>query len=477
MLRVYCDSNIYRILLPSHPSYKRELSDTFKDLQDNLLFCFSDAHLDDLKESKKEYSDRDLLFMGSYVKDNYFSYNHIGEKGFRCYLATPTEAFLGKDYEASKSILANPFDIDHIFKDVDDIPEMGIIKDLMKSFMNMPLFELAHKIDSSNIDERSLKMMQNIMPNYSQAMSLGDLMKNITPYSVGLLHDDKKVTELRKYIGEYLQRDNFSFDKWGLEFNEKFKDSGVGKTFLEVIENMLTDSQKNEFYLRFTYTYSMLEMFNITQERKSGGGLKKFDYESLNTDALHAYFASYCDYLVTDDKGVQVKANIVYQLYNIKTKVLSSSDLINMRQLLLAQEETLSRFINSFRHDVKNGLLLREKVDIGNGDKIQTIKTDHVYFNYFNRLQILNDGKEFAFYCERNGPGNFYMYREAEVIIRKLIDAFGVDSENKGYFYFDGKSILNDEVLERKWIFNGIAISLETSTKKDWGTFICLSIR
>lgn len=43
-------------------------------------------------------------------------------------------------------------------------------------------------------------------------------------------------------------------------------------------------------------------------------------------DANHAYFASYCDYFVTNDKRTMNKANVVYQLMEINTVSLSYDD-------------------------------------------------------------------------------------------------------------------------------------------------------
>lgn len=49
------------------------------------------------------------------------------------------------------------------------------------------------------------------------------------------------------------------------------------------------------------------------------------DDKSLNRiyDASHAYFAQYCDVLVTNDKRLSIKAKAVYHYLNIKTKVFS----------------------------------------------------------------------------------------------------------------------------------------------------------
>ncbi len=42
-------------------------------------------------------------------------------------------------------------------------------------------------------------------------------------------------------------------------------------------------------------------------------------------DSNHIHFGSYCDYLVSDDKRLRYKAKVVYDIYNIKTKIISSN--------------------------------------------------------------------------------------------------------------------------------------------------------
>jgi hypothetical protein len=475
MLRVYCDSNVFRILKSTHPFHKKELHETFEVLREKLLFCYSDAHLDDLKESKSEYRDIDLEFMGGYVKDNYFSYDPIKSKQFECYLATPTAAFAGKDYDEAKRALENPFDFDHLTKYLDDTPELKALSNVMNAYFDLPIAAFGSTFDNSKIDEKGKKWMEKIMPGYYPMMSLREFMNSVTPFGVGLLQDEQKVAELRKYIGEYMNRENFSFEKWGLEFNQKFKETGVGKSYLEMVDSLLTDKQKDDFYIRFSYLYTQLEMYNITQERKSGGGLKKFTLDSLNTDALHAYYGSFCDYLVTDDKGLQVKANIVYQLLGFETKVLSTNDFINLKTQLAGQEETYETLTTSLRHDIKHSLQLHSKTNIETGSKVDTYKTFHAYFNYFNRMQIITDGQEttIALYCDRKGHGNFFLYRETELLVKKLTGVLGTDNENKGLYDFAEND--KDNIV-RQWTKGDFLFSLTYSYRTGWGNFICLCI-
>lgn len=476
MDRVYCDSNIYRILKSDHPYHSLELYIAFEDLKDKLLFIFSDAHLDDLSESLPDYRDRDLNFMGNYVKDNFFSFDHVSKKCFRCLLFTPKEAFNAKDYAAVRRFEKDPWNFDNLFTDDPEMPELNALNKLLKSYFDLPIAALAPTVDISSLNEKNKEWMNKILPGYHSGMSIRELMESMSGFTAGLLTDDKQLTELRKFIRDYVDRDKYSFEKWGMAFDEKFKETGYGKTFLEMVDSTLGENQKDNFYQRFTTAYSMLEVYNITQERKSGGGLKKFDYSSLNTDAMHAYFASFCDYLVTDDKGLQAKAHIMYRLFNIPTKVLSAHDFINIKSQLAGQEETVARFTETVKYDMKHAFIINDKYSFKSDSQITTFKTTHFYFNYFNRFQIIRDDEttSVVFYCERLGHGNFVMYRETELLINKLLKLFGTDVEGIGQYTFGENDHSEEQHIFRRWQLGEMGISLLVS-QPIWGNFLCLS--
>lgn len=474
MLRVYCDSNIYRYLNPLHPSHNSDLLSFFKCLKDKMLFTFSDAHLDDLKDSVMEYAEKDLLLMGEYVKDNYFMHDFISKKRTSPYLATPLEAFKNKNYEAYRNVLENPFDLDSLFKEFDDIPMGPMIKNLVKKIYDAPIsiFGTANK----ELTPRDQELMRKFSPNYHDTMTLNELMNDMWPYSKSLLFDKNEFTQLRRYIASYINRDDFSFEEWGMMFNDKFKESPLKKTFLETVDDMLTEAQKENFYDRFNKAYTMLELYNVTREKK-GKSLKKFSMESLNTDAAHAWYASFSDYLVTDDKGLQIKATIIYQLFNIPTKVLSSKDFLNHKSILLGSEETLQSLMASLRYDLKHGFQLYDRFDPFTNETVRTYKASHPYFNYFNCYQVISSKENLviAFYCDRNSHASFFMFREIELLVSKLNSMLGRDNDSRGNYTMDEAGKYNDGEHVRLWFIDKIKFRLTQAFMK-WGGTLCLSI-
>jgi hypothetical protein len=476
MIRVYCDSNIYRYLNPKHPSYSSELKDVFDSLKGKMLFTFSDAHLDDLKDSQPEFAEADLLRMGEYVDDNYFMHDFVNEKRTGPYLATPLKAFKGKNYNAYDKVFENPFDIDKLFEEFSEDDFTESLKGMLKSFYNLPVGIWGSGFNATITDPNSKQLFDKFSPNYNSEMTLGEFINDIWPFTKMLFKDKRTVAELRRSIAGYMKPDEYSFEKWGIAFNSKFKDSPVGKTFLEVIESMLTDSQKDDLYQKFNYAYTMLEIYNITQERTSSGP-KKFTLASLNTDALHAWYASFSDYLITNDKGMQVKASIVYNLLGLPTKVLSLQDFINHKTIWLGREETWEQFTQAFSYDLKHSFQLYHRQSLLQDQTVTNYKPNHYYFNYFNRYQTIqsDDSTMCAFYCDRESHANFFLYREIELLVNKLINMLGTDDQNRGRFSMEEKARYEDGDSIRQWKKGDINFALRTSSMS-WGTLLCLCL-
>lgn len=481
MIRIYCDSNIYRYLKPEHPSYSHALLDVFEALKDKMLFTFSDAHLDDLKDSKPEYALKDLELMGRYVKDNYFMHDLISKKRTGPYLATPLEAFKAKDYDAYHATLeGNPFNLDKLFPDQQD-DEFGLYKLLQQSMQllySMPISAVAPAIETDKIQGAHKEWFDKILPGYNPMMTMGELMNSVWPHSKTLLDDSKEMTAFRRYIGDYFDRDEYSFEKFGMGFNEQLKQTSLGKTFVELVDSILTENDKKDPYQKFNRYYTFLEMYNITQEKQGNTNkLKKFDYQSLNNDALHAWYASFSDYLVTDDKGLQVKAAITYQLLGLPTKILSSSDFIHMKTVLIGQEETEESLQKALIHDLNNAFVMHNRKTL---DAVaQTYKTSHAYFNYANRLQVIfwnNNERHVVLYCERCSHADFFMYRELETIVQKLLDLFGMDDEGKGFFGLDKIAEVKWDTPLRTWSFTDRKISIGLSEVAPSAIYVCITV-
>jgi hypothetical protein len=455
MLRFYLDSNIFRATKPSSRNYTPILHNLLKDLKDKVLFVYSLAHLNDLRSSDKTNRDIDLQQMEEFVGDNYFTRDPIKNK-FHCQLVNPITAYYAYDFE-NDSKVTNPFDLDSLFDDMED-PAAPMLKAVLNKLFDVPIRSFGGDHDPAQWNDVQRKMLEKMIPGYHPDMTIGSLMKNMGPFVAAMIQSPKEVNELRTYMATYIDREEYSFEKWGMDFDQKFGQTAIGKTFTDLIDQMIPEHQKDDFYLRFKYTYTLLEMYNVTQE-KVGGRKKKFSYTSLTTDSDHAYYGSACDYLVTDDKGLQIKAAIVYRLLGIGCQVLSSKDLLNLKTILLSQEETIDSLATSLGHDLKHALVLAQEQYQEPYTITTTYKTSHPYFNYFNRLQIKQDTTpKYILFNYRKSHEQTLMYREVELVTNKIVRLLKEDDYKRKEFDFDTE-FKNDGMI-RTWTLNSIVYNL-----------------
>ena len=104
--------------------------------------------------------------------------------------------------------------------------------------------------------------------------------------------------------------------------NIKLVDWGQGHSFLEMIELGLSfHPQGQTFGLRnrIAGIFELLDMFGYWKDKAN----EKSNYARL-WDSSHTFFAAFCDYFISDDKRARNKARVVYGIYDIGTKVVSS---------------------------------------------------------------------------------------------------------------------------------------------------------
>lgn len=104
--------------------------------------------------------------------------------------------------------------------------------------------------------------------------------------------------------------------------NRKLVNWGQGHSFLEMVELGISfHPQGQTFGLsnRIAGIFELLDMFGYWKDKVN----EKSNYARL-WDSSHTFFAAFCDYFISDDKRARNKARVVYGIYDIGTKVVSS---------------------------------------------------------------------------------------------------------------------------------------------------------
>jgi hypothetical protein len=98
---------------------------------------------------------------------------------------------------------------------------------------------------------------------------------------------------------------------------------GTQENLIELIEKSISfnpDGMNFGLHNRIAGVMELLDMLGYWKDRET----ETSNYARL-WDSNHTFFASHCDFFVSDDKRTRYKARVVYDIYNITTKVVSSN--------------------------------------------------------------------------------------------------------------------------------------------------------
>ncbi|WP_294314978.1 hypothetical protein [uncultured Chryseobacterium sp.] len=466
MLRIYCDKNIYSSIKEGKRNFNFPLKELMDELKDVLIFTYSHAHHQDLSNSDSSFWEEDLLLLDHYVKGHYFDYDAIKKKT-NCLIAKPTQSFYDTDFSIAKNFL-NPDNnlMDSLFPTIegeDDDEFSKIAKDLFQNLLNIPIPNL----NKPDLTGKEKELSERYLPS-NENFTVGSIMEHFLKFGNKLLTDRQEVIGLKKMMEEYVNSDKYSFEKWKDQFDEKFKENFGGQSFTDLMKQTFEAVKDYNDYDKFVLFFNSLELHNVTKDKP----LRKSQaLESIHTDANHAWYASFSDVLVTDDKGLATKAYITYKFFEIQTKIFTTEEFLNNRTIFLQQEENdVKSFFKTLDYELKNSLVLRNSTN-SNIENDMILKNHHKFFNYFNRIS--NSKGSLKLYCQRHSNANFIMFREAKLLTDKLVKLFGVDVENKGYYNSEKDNPKHDVI--RKWTFENIELIFGMAFNNG-GNCYCLDI-
>jgi hypothetical protein len=139
---------------------------------------------------------------------------------------------------------------------------------------------------------------------------------------VNLVSFEKK-EELRQWLGIDIKEINNYNSKQVVEhFNKVISFYGLEISFLGLIEKGIsTQPNGKSFGLmhRIAAIFELLDLLGYWKDKET----EKSNFARL-WDSAHTYFASCCEYFISNDKQTRNKAKVVYDLFNIETVIISS---------------------------------------------------------------------------------------------------------------------------------------------------------
>jgi hypothetical protein len=455
-MRIYFDKQIFSHLFKQEQDKYCSLLPKLYKAVNNNLFCYSHAHLLDLKNDSTNIKFAELEFMETLVADNYISYHGI-EKKTSFYLARPSETF------ASEINTAENIDITSLLsKDSDDLSELekmrrdGIVNAMSNIRSNFGLLNPLELPYSSFKPE--------------DAYFLGDLpIDQLSGYFKELLdkmEDDKSIYKrIRNASDKYLNDGKYIADPGNSKFNQELKESLLGKTFLDFVEkNLNPDGDKHisryDFYIN---AYCILDLLGICKEPA-----KSVKFNNMLNDGIHSYYGAYTDMVVSDDMGFLKKTKILYRLLGIETKVCHIDEFMKTFDFNIDNKTNENHnFSELLRYDLENGIVVGSKKSLQFNRETITLKTALDYFGLFNRIDnMVEDRIQYYYmYSDRKNYSPGLFFREFEMVINHTYNLFGTDVNSRGEFDWENEKaqISNFEWPGRLWKLRGLVVQIEVN--------------
>lgn len=453
-MRVYLDKQIFSHFFKQEKSQYINLLKKLYDYKSNGIFCYSHAHLLDLKNDKTDIKYDELKFMETIVDDNYLSYHAI-DKYTSCYLVKPLESFADIDVDEEEFDISSIFNLDNSLMTKEQSENIETAKKLFTDF----------KFDFSflkqNLPEDADDSLNKILP--FGEMSIMDLTQHMMSMVKNMEEDKSFYKGLRTTSDKYLNNGKFTVDFNSIDFNDDLKNSALQKTFIEFVNGNLNPNgdKKVTRYDFFTNAYFSLDLLGISKEPA-----KSVKFRNVLNDGFHSYYGAYCDYVVSDDNGFLKKTKALYKLLKINTKVLHIDEFINSFSFTIDNEETSQdTFFSLLINDIKSGLIVNSKKSIRYNRETITFKPSHHYLGNFNRIdQMIEDGITYLYlYKEISNYSTFTFFREYEIVINNAIKIFGPDINFKEKFNWKSEiKEINDGKWEgRFWDFKDFTILID----------------
>ncbi len=175
---------------------------------------------------------------------------------------------------------------------------------------------LYHELPSNNVYEL-IEEPSVVFETINDVPFAQNAMKGM----INLISEDHKVSFRNQLNMDLKKINNYSPKDVIHQINMK-SDLLGGYSFLGLIEKAIElHPQGKEFGLhnRIAVIFEFLYMFGYWKDKYN----EKSNYARL-WDSSHTYFSSFCDYFISNDKRTRNKAKVVFEIYEIKTKIISS---------------------------------------------------------------------------------------------------------------------------------------------------------
>lgn len=429
-MRIYLDQCIIQDL-------KREAGPGLLKLieEDNLqnIYCFSEAHLYDLRRDATDEKYRDMELLEKVAGSNCFTYEN-GHVEFNYY--SPREYYERFNWEQG-------------FKPNDDSDPYMVM--LMSLFKSVPLsFTTLIREDQLPLD-----MPAEFRNLFLETTNFYEFFNGFLDFSSELSDKQKRF----KVFLQYLHKHNFMTPVYGNLGIEGF--NGTEITDRELFFKTYSDycakiTSNKSTYNVFLTMYYALELLGIVK-----GKPQKQKLMNLINDARHAFFGCYADIVVSSDEDFLKKTSFVYEAMGIWPMLLDLSEFKNWIEREKYKDDNIPDLVNMLPSLSSDAIFDQQE---SNGMDYTSYWLPHYYLNYFNMATIGIDSEEVFFYFSNRHSrfSNGILTQEIERLTKLLTRDLGEDLQKKGSFTDEEKS--TGEWKGRAWQYGDTIVELIINT-------------
>ncbi|WET50781.1 hypothetical protein PYS58_06520 [Chryseobacterium indologenes] len=440
MIRIYLDWSVISSLKTDKYAPLLEFIRTHKE---KFSFIYTPAHFNDLMKSyapENSYFDLDLEQL------EWLSGNHLLEwieEDWELPGITPKSYFqqLLKNHNVTNIDLLQKLLID---AETEENSIWNFGKLLKSIFMEKP--------SGITINENNRTAMQTIFPFIKDDISQWDLIEAVIPFIQKMENERDFYKSFRKSIGDQGLKLEDNAGNWNPEdvfenIGLFFKSHQTDLTFKKYVEMTVGISKngKPTIHDHFTTAYLLLDLIGFKPDRlpKPTDSLK-----NIRTDVEHAFYASRCDYFVTNDKNLAVKAKVLYKEFAVETQVLMSDQLISEISKKLHYPNEDKSFINDALQMVSQSTLLAKHLKKDDPDLDMDVfeyKLPVFYFDSFTKVDTMSNPEKrlllLNFYRPYSTHYLFSFHTETERLVRYILEFFGhqnvtdVEENVQGFVY------------------------------------------
>lgn len=440
MVTIYFDTHVFSHLYKEQEEKFQVLRKKILEHKEEFIFLYSDAHLQDLYNDPTETKFQELEFMKDIVDEYHITYN-----------APIIQVDLETPYSRFKSIKAieDTNWVDEI--DQNNLSDEQIIT--LRNSMDILAKDLSGELapewlftrvplgkEGQPFDKESMKAMINFVnKNHFGNNRLYKLMRDLA----SAIYNPKHI-----YVND------------NSDLNTIAKDTFLKSSFDEILKAFskqlgLTCPDNSQTYLLHYY---LLDNWKLRPEKR-----KTVKARNLIIDGAHSFLASYCDCLVSDDKGMREKSEALYNHYGIDTAIYTIDEFIEKFDEAIANnQKSVSEYIfETIEDHTKYETIKRDKYK---GRTFTHIKPYHSYFGYFNQMiEAYSENDWVIMLGKRNGLNQSILIKEIEIIVNRISKVFGNIGFEYQPFQFETEceQLKEDNWIGREWICPHFIIRLE----------------